>query len=172
MAEFIKAYQKMILHEGIYSNDPDDPGLRTVMGISEKTWPNWEGWKIVNTLSSEKEMTTNSELQNKVQLFYLINFWNPIKGANIINQEIAESLFDFSVNTGLNTAISIAQAIIGVKNDGIVGAMTISALNACNAELFLAKFTIAKILRYVNIVKKRPVSKKYFYGWVCRAIGV
>lgn len=35
---------------------------------------------------------------------------------------------------------------------------------------FQARFTLARIKRYVGICERRPTSKKYFYGWVRRAV--
>ena len=48
MADFMKAYLKMAPVEGLYSNDPDDPGGETVHGIARVFWPRWSGWSIVD----------------------------------------------------------------------------------------------------------------------------
>ena len=170
MAEFIEAYQEVIKNEGLFSNDALDSGGRTVLGISEKNWPKWDGWKIVDTLSSPKEMATHSELQKLVQSFYLQNFWNPIKGDSITSQKIANSIFDFAVNAGVKTSVMLAQRTIGVKDDGIIGKDTLSTLNSFGERLFIAEFKLAKIDRYCDIVDEKPSQLRFLKGWVRRAL--
>ena len=170
MAKFIEAYQRVIMNEGIYSNDPDDKGGRTVMGISEKNFPAWDGWKIVDKLSTSKEIATNQELQLKVQAFYLNNFWNAISGDEIISQEKANSIFDFAVNTGVKTAVRLAQTVCGITSDGVVGKNTISVLNTTHDRIFIAEYKLAKIARYCDIVDNNQSQIKFLKGWIKRAL--
>lgn len=170
MAEFIKAYQGVLQNEGVYSLDPTDTGGETILGISRNNWPLWAGWKIVDRLSSPKEMATNPELQNLVQQFYLNNFWNPIKGDDIDSQVIASSIFDFAVNSGVKTSVKLAQETVGVTADGIIGANTLRAINSVDERLFIAEFKLAKIGRYCDIVGKNASQLKYLRGWVLRAL--
>jgi lysozyme family protein len=170
MANFIEAYQEVIKNEGVYSFDPNDSGGETLMGISKNNWPKWDGWKIVDTLSSPKEMAINVELQNKVQSFYLQNFWNPIKGDEIHSQVIANSIMDFAVNAGAKTSVRLAQKVVGVKDDGIIGNNTLNALNFFDERLFIAEFKLAKIDRYCDIVDEKPNQLKWLKGWVRRAL--
>ncbi|ASB49964.1 putative peptidoglycan-binding domain-containing protein [Alkalitalea saponilacus] len=65
----------------------------------------------------------------------------------------------------------IAQNVIEVKSDGIIGPVTLGKLNTINPELFLASTTLVKIARYVHLVKIRPANSRFFYGWIGRAIG-
>lgn len=175
MADFNKAFELMIAREGGYVNDPDDPGGETYKGVARKMWSKWDGWIIIDSLKRQSGFPANldkdNDLQFEVKDFYRVNFWDKIQGDKIENQDIAESVFDFGVNTGTGTSVSLAQLVVGVKSDGIIGQNTLSALNAIEPPFFLSAFTVAKIARYVNIVKKRPTSRKYFYGWVLRALG-
>ena len=175
MAEFIKAFRKTISNEGGYSNDPDDPGQETVKGISRKSWPKWEGWTIVDMLKRQSDFPANidrdAEIRELVGTFYLNQFWNKVHGDEINSQAVAESIFDFAVNAGVATSSSLAQMVVGTGVDGVIGPNSLKAINAFNESHFLAAFTVAKIARYVTIVKKRPTSRKYFYGWVLRALG-
>lgn len=175
MANFIQAFQKTITNEGGYVNDPDDPGGETYKGIARKMHSKWEGWTTVDLLKRQAGFPGNieqdAEIREQVGMFYLVNFWNKIKGDEINNQEIAESIFDFAVNAGASTSAALAQLVVKTKTDGVIGPQTIDAINAFNSAHFLAAFTVAKIARYVTIVKKRPTSRKYFYGWILRALG-
>lgn len=174
MAEFIKSFRKTIDAEGGYVNDPDDPGGETWKGISRKNWPDWSGWQIIDSLKKLPDfpasLEKSAELREEVGTLYLSKFWNKLHGDYINSQEVADSIFDFGVNGGIETAIVMAQQIAGAKPDGVVGEKTLEAINRFNPDHFLAAFTVAKIARYLAICKKRPTSKKYFYGWVDRAI--
>lgn len=175
MADFIPAFQLTIAHEGGYVNDPDDPGGETYKGVARKIFSKWSGWTTVDILKRQSgfpaSLDKDADLQEAVADFYRINFWDPIIGDQIADQEVANSIFDFGVNAGLSTSASLAQMVIGAKSDGVIGPQTLAILNGFDPDHFLASFTVAKIARYVNIVKKRPVSRKYFYGWVVRALG-
>ena len=175
MADFTQAFQLMIAHEGGYGNDPDDPGGETYKGVARKIFSKWDGWTKVDILKRQTGFPANldkdPELQQNISDFYRVTFWDKINGDQIANQEIANSIFDFGVNAGVGTSASLAQMVVGAKSDGVIGPNSISAINNFDPEHFLASFTIAKIARYVNIVKKRPTSRKYFYGWVIRALG-
>ncbi len=174
MADFKKAYEKMLIHEGGYVNDPDDPGGETYKGIARKIHSKWDGWMIVDTLKVQSgfpaSLEKDADLQQMIEDFYQTLYWDSIRGDKIGSQLIAESIFDFGVNAGNRTSATLAQMVVDVTADGVIGPKTLAALNNYDEEKFLAEFTIAKIARYINIVKKRPTSKKYFYGWVRRAL--
>jgi lysozyme family protein len=175
MADFTQAFQLMIAHEGGYVNDPDDPGGETYKGVARKIFSKWDGWTKVDILKRQPGFPANldkdTELQGAVSDFYRVNFWDKINGDQITNQDVANSIFDFGVNAGVTTSASLAQMVIGVNSDGVIGPQSISGINNYDPNHFLASFTVAKIARYVNIVKKRPTSQKYFFGWVIRALG-
>ena len=175
MADFTKAFELMIVHEGGYGNDQDDPGGETYKGVARKIFSKWEGWTKVDLLKRQSGFPANldkdTELQASVEDFYRVTFWDKMNGDQITNQEVASSIFDFGVNAGFGTSASLAQLVIGANTDGVIGPDSIVCINNFDSDHFLAAFTVAKIARYVNIVKKRPTSRKYFYGWVIRALG-
>lgn len=166
MANFEKALAVVLKHEGGYVNDPDDPGGETYKGIARKMNPKWGGWALI-----DRKDFSNPSLSELVESFYRDSYWEPIRGAQITSQLIAESVFDFAVNAGVRTTVALAQAVVDVPTDGDFGPATLAAIEGIDEDHFLSDFTIAKIARYISIVKKRPTSKKYFYGWVCRALG-
>jgi len=175
MADFTQAFDLMIAHEGGYVNDPDDPGGETYKGVARKIFSKWDGWQTIDMLKRQPAFPANldkdPEIQEAVSDFYRVNFWDRIKGDDIENQKIAESIFDFAVNAGVGTSAILSQMVSGSKPDGVIGPNSVEAINQVQADHFLASFTVAKIARYVTIVKKRPSSRKYFYGWILRALG-
>lgn len=174
MANFNISLQKILAHEGEYANDPVDPGKETFRGISRVYHSTWQGWQIIDQYKKMPNfpfnMANNVELDKQVELFYLYEFWLSLKADQIQNQTTADSIFDFSVNAGLKTSIELFQSIIETKIDGIVGEKTLDKLNSLDSGYFLPAFTVSKIRHYIAVIKKRPASKKYLYGWIIRTL--
>lgn len=174
MAEFNISLQKTLAHEGEYANDPNDLGKETYRGISRANHSHWKGWTIIDRYKSQPNfpfnMVNNADLDKQVELFYLYEFWLPLKGDLMANQINADSIFDFAVNAGLKTSVELVQEIIGTKTDGIIGEKTLSKLNSLDFGYFQPAFTVLKIRHYIGIIKKRPANKKYLYGWIIRSL--
>jgi lysozyme family protein len=175
MADFSTAFSVVLKHEGGYVFDPADPGGETYKGIARNINGKWDGWVQIDVQKKQPNfplsLDSNADLQGKVKDFYLVNYWTPIKGDEINSDGIATSIFDFAVNAGVATSASLAQKVAGANADGVIGRDTIGKINAIDPERFLADFSLAKIARYVSIVKNNPSSQKYFYGWVRRTLG-
>ncbi len=174
MAEFKISLQKTLNQEGGYSNDPDDSGKETYKGISRESHNNWSGWTIIDRYKAKSGFPSildkDVELQKQVELFYLYEFWLPLKADQIQNQTTAESIFDFAVNAGIKTSVQLVQSIVGTKADGIIGEKTLQKLNSLDFGYFQPAFTVAKISHYISTIQKRPTNKKFLYGWIIRTL--
>lgn len=174
MAEFNIAFKRTLTQEGGYSNDPDDLGGETYKGISRASHSAWKGWVIIDKCKDKSGFPTkldrDIELQKQVELFYLYEFWLPLKADLISNQTIADSVFDFAVNAGIKTSVRLVQTVVGTKADGIIGEQTLGKINSIDFCYVQSAFTVAKISHYIAIIKKRPTNKKYLYGWIIRAL--
>lgn len=164
MADFLPAFEAMIRREGGYKlhTVEHDTGGMTYAGIARNKNPQWAGWIII-----DQGGTPQADL---VRGFYRSNFWNPLRLDEVSDQRVASSLFDFAVNAGTGTASKLAQIVVGTTPDGRIGAKSIEALNASNPELFLAHFTLAKIARYRDIVRRDRNQQKFLLGWINRAL--
>jgi hypothetical protein len=155
-------------------------GGETYKGIARKYHSDWLGWVIIDefkksgpfprTPLADEEKEIDAQLQYEVRQFYITEFWLKCKCNNLYNQQMAESIFDFAVNAGVEIAISLAQKVVKVDQDGCAGIITTAALNNFNPDHFMAAYAIEKIKRYVQVVAKRPQSKKFFAGWVIRSV--
>jgi lysozyme family protein len=165
MADFAPAFEKMIRDEGGYklTNIPGDRGGMTYAGIARKPNPQWAGWEFVD----QQDFGSATEL---VRNFYKSNFWDRIRGDEIANQAIAETIFNFSVNTGIGVAVKLAQLIVGTAPDGAVGPKTLERLNICTEKNFLPAYALAKISRYAQICNKDRSQSKFLLGWVNRTL--
>ena len=174
MAKFNLALLKVLSHEGGYVNDPDDLGGETYKGISRNAHGSWSGWQIIDKSKKDKSFPVNIvndvNLQQLVEKFYFELFWKPLKADQIQNQTSAESVFDFAVNSGLSTSVRLVQSIAGTKIDGIIGEQTLNKINSIDFGYFQAALTVAKIEYYMNIIRRRPTSKKFLLGWISRSL--
>lgn len=175
-ATFDPAFAKVIQNEGGYVNDPQDPGGETYKGVSRSNWNSWRGWQSIDLNKARPDFPANLEkdldLQSAVKQFYNDMFWSKINGDALVSQAVANSIFDFAVNAGVKTSVVLAQMVVGTTQDGVLGDESVKAINNFDPEQFLASFALAKIVRYINIVKNRPASQKYFYGWVRRTLDI
>ena len=164
MAELAPAFMRMMGNEGGYvlTNIKGDRGGQTYAGISRNAWPEWSGWQTVDA--------GRDPSKEEVETFYRRHFWNRIHGDKIESQHVAETLFDFAVNVGARKAIQIAQRVLCVTDDGIIGPITLGALNRMEPELFAAQYTVAKIRYYADIVSRNRSQIKFLLGWILRAL--
>ena len=165
MADFNPAFERMIHQEGGYklTNIPGDRGGQTYAGIARKPNPDWAGWEFID----RKDFGSATPL---VREFYKSNFWDRVRGDELTNQAIAETIFNFAVNTGVGVASKLAQLIVGTTPDGAIGPKTLERLNICTAEKFLPAYALAKIQRYVNICMKDRSQSKFLLGWTRRSL--
>lgn len=151
MADFELAITNTLRNEGGYNNDPSDPGGETNFGIDKRSYPQVD---IKNLTEAQAEA------------IYLRDFW---KFSGIINQMLANKVFDMYVNMG-HSAISILQRLLsGLVIDGSYGPATEKEANAANPFLLLLHYQEALAQHYRDIVANNPSEEKFLAGWLRRA---
>lgn len=163
MAEFVDAFNHVMdIEKFVLTNDPNDKGGLTYAGITRKNWPDWAGWELIDRGAGVPERLVSD--------FYRDNFWLPVSGPQIVNQRIATSLFSFAVNASVRSAVKRAQEALCVPADGIIGGITLFALNSTDPALFLSRFALAKIAKYRDICTADPTQKEFLLGWINRTL--
>jgi lysozyme family protein len=151
---FQVAIKLIIEHEGGYTNDPDDIGGETNMGISKKSFPN---------------LDIESLTQDAAEAIYYSKYWLPMKLDGFKNDLLKLHLFDMGVNAGILRAAMILQNILNVTCDGIIGPVTLYAANNYSDQKELTDaYIAARKTHYENIVKKNPSQVKFLNGWMNR----
>ena len=96
MADFETAFEQTMKAEGGYVHDPDDPGGETYKGIARSRNPKWTGWTNIDVLKTKpnfpKSLDDDADLQEKVKALYEALYWDKVRGYDIENQDIAESI--------------------------------------------------------------------------------
>ena len=150
-------------------NDPKDAGGMTFCGISRKAWPDWIGWgRIDGYISNGAEPIVDGIIKIWVVDFYSGNFWIPLGAERIESQEVANWLFDFAVNSGITNAVKALQGIVKVKQDGIIGKATLTAVNS--TQIDKRKLQEARLMHYMACIADDPELIRFALGWIRRAL--
>ena len=105
-----------------------------------------------------------------VRDFYKQEFWDKMRGDEIREQEIANSIFNFGVNAGMSMAVKLAQLVVNATPDGGIGPKTVELLNQQNASDFRKSYALTKIARYAEICNKNRTQSKFLLGWINRTM--
>ena len=187
MADFRKAYFTTLGHEGGYANDPQDRGGETYRGISRRFYPKWEGWAIIDKAKGDKDKfpqnIDHSALYTLVQEFYEDEYWNKFRGDDILNQELANELFDSAVNLGLSRAVRLLQQSLNLLNregrlysnideDGEYGTKThetlLAYLRTEPPSLLYKVLNILQGAHYIQVMRNSESQEKFARGWLKR----
>jgi lysozyme family protein len=190
MADFEQAVEKVLVHEGGYSDLKADRGGETYKGIARKHHPKWPGWKVIDKEKSRqgfpKRLNKNSKLHAHVKALYRAQYWLPINGDKQPNQGIAEEIFDTGVNMGIRRSAKFLQASINLLNrnqamqadllvDGSIGSKTIAALKTTikadkSNRYVVLLLNLYQGMRYINILQANPSQEIFTRGWIKRTI--
>lgn len=136
--------------EGGYVNDPRDPGGETNFGISKRSYPQVD----------IKGLTPDAAIA-----IYKRDFWDEMR-CDEMPGKIAIAVFDCAVNQGPGAARKLIQKAAGVKADGIVGPMTLGAINEADEEELLIQFASWRLRRYGFTAN----AATYLRGWAARVL--
>ena len=157
---FDQAFDILLGHEGGFSDHPADPGnwtggrvgvgeLRgTKFGIAANTYPNEDIRNL--TVDRAKEI-------------YRRDFWNPVR-AEELPAAIRYAVFDAAVNSSPRQAARWLQRAVGVRDDGIIGPITLGAVRAADPERVLRR-VLAQRLRFMTGLSNWPAFGR---GWARR----
>lgn len=151
--------------EGGFVNDPDDLGGATNKGITIVTYEAYCRKKGYPKPTVERlKKLSDKEWIEILKTMY----WDRWKANEINNQSIANILVDWVWASGVH-GIKIPQRILCVKDDGIVGIKTLSALNDYpNSRELWDKIKEARIKFIDDICRSRPTNNKFKKGWLNR----
>ena len=121
---FDQVFDRIIGLEGGYVNNPNDPGGETKYGISKRAYPHYNISELTREQAKE---------------IYRVDFWDKLQLENVY-PSVTYQLFDFAVNSGINTAIRYFQRALGVADDGYFGPISKAAaqhMSECDMILSL-----------------------------------
>lgn len=148
---FDEAFDRLVSpsNEGGYVNNPADPGGETKYGISKRFYP-----------------TLNISLLTRAdaKAIYLRDFWE--RGhMSVFPPAVAFQVFDFAVNSGIETAIKKLQKALGVADDGSIGPVTLRAMGEKTSAQIIMLFVAERL----DFWRSLSTWSSFGRGWAGRA---
>jgi len=148
------------LSEGGYVNDPRDPGGATDRGITQRTYDAWNDAqgrqrKPVRGISkAEAEAILSAQYLDTVQF-------------DGLPDGVDYAVADYAVNSGPGRAAKVLQRVLGVPDDGVIGAMTLAALARRNPEEIITAVCVER-MRFLRGLRTWDAFGR---GWSVRVLG-
>ena len=121
---FDECFEKLIGHEGCYSNNPKDPGGETKWGVSKRAHPSLDIGSL--TLDDAKKL-------------YKRDYWERAQ-CDRLHPDLAFQVFDGAVNSGIGNSIRWLQEASGVAVDGVVGPLTLRKVGDMEPSIIIARY--------------------------------
>ncbi len=153
---FAKAMPYVFSDEGGYADNPKDPGGATNLGVTLATLSAWRGRPV--TKAEVKALS-----RDEAQAIYKAQYWDTIKGDDL-PAGIDYAMFDFSVNSGPARAVKLLQKTVGVDQDGVIGAKTLTAVRKLNPKSAVNALCDARL----SWLRSLSTFKTFGKGWTSR----
>ena len=138
------------------TNDPNDSGVRTIFGISQKWHP--EAWEAgTPTRETAKEI-------------YFRDYVVRPNIHRVTPDFLMGQLVDYAVLSGPHRAIVALQHIVQASEDGIIGPVTLELLSKRNPIEVNNRIVDRRVLLMTRLVQQRPKDLVWLFGWVSRAL--
>ncbi len=140
----------------------------SISGINSGVWP--EEFAAIAAFPQEQR-------EPVVRQFYEDNFWNNWY-AQLVSDELAKRVFDFTVNGGSGpSVVCLQQALNGLAgpdgaqlvDDGAWSEMTVDEANLADPAALVAAFQEQRCAYYQAIVAGNPSLEIYLPAWIARA---
>lgn len=152
MTDFKEAFNRLIAHEGGYSNHPSDPGGETMYGITKR-------------VAMEHGYTGNMRdlTRDQAKAIYRTAYWDRAK-ADEYDFAIGFQLFDAAVNHGIGNAVRFLQRAVGAADDGIVGPVTLGRVTSMSVGDVVMRFNAERLDFYAKLTTFTSFGR----GWTRR----
>jgi lysozyme family protein len=158
-ANFEKALAYVLEHEGGYVNHPRDPGGATNRGVTQAVY---DAYRKMRGRSIQSVKFISDE---EVRAIYKFQYWDKVQG-DFLPLGVDYAVFDFAVNSGVGRASRYLQSVLGVAQDGVIGAKTIAAISSPVATIN------ALCDRRMSFLRNLGTFLTFGKGWTRRVQGV
>jgi lysozyme family protein len=157
-ANFDKALALVLEHEGGWVHDPHDPGGETNRGVTQAVYNAYR--KVRGRGLQSVKHISDAELK----AIYKFQYWDKVQG-DYLPAGVDYAVFDFAVNSGVSRASKYLQAVLGVAQDGVIGAKTLAAIhNPIHTINALCD-------RRMAFLRRLPTFWRFGKGWTKRVEG-
>ena len=155
MSNFKQFFDRLMEHEGGYINHPNDPGGETMYGVTKRV-------AVAHGYTGSMRNLPKSTAQAIADKDY----WQVIRGDDLPD-DVAWQVFDAAYNHGNRQAIKFLQRAVGVNDDGFIGDVTLSAVNAMDKNDIVLLFLAERLQFFTNLKTWGTFGK----GWSRRIVG-
>ena len=148
---FDKAFEALIGNEGGYANHPEDQGRETMWGVTASMARN-SGY-----MGPMRDMPI--EVAKEI---YRKRYWRP--EFEKMPYVVAFQCFDSAVNSGALVAVKWLQRAVGVREDGIIGPITLAAVARLDPLVIVIRFGAIRL----QFLASLPNWPSFGRGWVNR----
>ena len=165
MADVNKLVPHILKFEGGFVNDPDDLGGATNKGVTFKMYKLYRRRKGLSVPSiADLKKLTDEEFEYILKAIY----WDSCRGDDIESQSVANAIVDWAWHSGVSTAVKEVQKILGVTADGVIGNVTLAAINSYSPLPLFGQIQQARKVYLNRICNARPANNKFIKGWLRR----
>lgn len=157
---FEPAYKFVLKEELGYVNDPSDSGGATKDGVIQTTY---DAYRRAHKL----ELRAVSYMQNSEREAIYQQYWDDGK-AEFLPAGLGFFHFDCAFNMGIEQAAKLLQRALSVKDDGIIGPVTIKAAQELSVGTSISAYAERRRKFYQTLTKNRPKDMKFLKGWMLR----
>lgn len=152
--------------EGGYSNRKTDKGGPTKYGITHKTLAAHRGQASVSA-DQVKAMSLK-----EAEEIYRESYWKQ-SGGDLLPVGLDYAAFDFGVNSGPATAVKKLQDVLGVDQDGVIGAITVRSVDTYpgGVEKLIRDYCDRR-MAYLRSLKGKTGFPTNGRGWTIRVTGI
>lgn len=160
---FDQAFDRLIGHEGAWSDDRSDPGNWTGgrVGVGEL-----KGTKYGIAANTYGDIDIRNLTLDGAKAIYYRDWWLKA-GADQLDGAIVYQLWDFAVNAGMGTAKRALQRAARVADDGTIGPVTLRAVRSMSTTDVLMRFAAQRLRYYTSLSSWGTYGK----GWTNRVAG-
>jgi len=148
---FDQAFDRLLGHEGGYSNNSADPGGETMWGVTARV-ARADGY-----LGEMRDLP-----RDRAKSIYRRLYWDAVR-ADQLPDSVRFDVFDGAANSGPVQSIKWLQRAAGVADDGILGPKTMAAAAAAGTAL-AARFNGHRL----SFMADLPTWGSFGKGWARR----
>lgn len=144
---FEQAFDRLIGHEGEFTDDPKDRGNWTTGIIGKGIC---KGTKFGISAMTYPDLDIKNLTLDQAKAIYKRDWWDKLN-ADSLDAAIVFQVWDFAINAGMGTAKRKLQKSVGMAEDGIIGPVTLKAILKADLNDLLMKFNAERLNYYTSL---------------------
>jgi lysozyme family protein len=157
---FEEAFQRLIVHEGGFQDNPHDCGNWT-SGVCGQG--SLKGTNHGISAASYPDLDIKNLTLTDIRKIYYDDYWDAMD-LQRIPELLHFLMFDAAVHSGVFKSVQFLQRALQVADDGIVGPITLKAANEMQSEKLAARFNGTRL----EFMTKLSAWDDFGRGWARR----